>query len=425
MGSVATDEPAGEGRTIRGIPVTARNARSLGRIVVGLAWPPNALVVARNLAALGRHEPWRDYIESQGANGLTPETLIDRAVGWICRSQDRVGSGGVGDLEFRGWTPGYPEVTGYIIPTFWDLHAALGREELAARAIRMTDWELGVQKDDGGIESLYEGEGQPAVAFNTGQVIRGLLRTHEETGEQRYLDAAVRAGDWMVAKQEADGSWTKANYLGMKRTYDTFAAAALALLSTATADERYARAALTNCEFTLRHQLPNGWFELCDNTVGGNDAPITHTLCYASAGLIEVGEALREEDLVAAGERTARAMMAGIEAGGYLPGRFDREWRPSSGYSVLTGCSQLGGILLGMHARQPDPELHDAARRLLDFVAFTQDLNTVGEPRSGGIAGSFPIWGRYIPFKYPSWATKFFVDHLLSTIASSDRRIAA
>jgi len=392
------------------IPITQRNFRNLALMTLTTLWPPNTLVLSRNAIAMRRREPWESYVERSGA---TLQTLADRGLAWICRSQDRVASGGVGDFQFHGWTPGYPEVTGYIIPTFWDYHRLLGRDELAQRAIRMADWELRVQKPEGGFESLYEGEGRPPVVFNTGQVIRGLTRTYKETGEERYLEAAMRAADWVVANQDPDGSWTRAGYLGMKRTYDVYAAAALARLSTVTANDDYARAATTNCEFAMRHQLGNGWFDLCDNTPAGNATPSTHTLCYTIDGLIETGEALGEHRFIVGGQRAARALMDRVEPGGRLPGRFDRYWRPAAGYVVLTGSAQLGLILTKLYRRQGERRLLQTALSLVDFLAFSQRLNGVGRNRRGGITGSFPIWGRYVPLKHPSWATKFFLDHLL------------
>lgn len=395
---------------MRTIPITRRNLRNLALMTLTTLWPPNTLVLARNAVALRRREPWQNYMERSGA---TLETMADQALSWICHSQDRVGSGGVGDYQFHGWTNGYPEVTGYIIPTFWDYHRLLRRDALAQRAIRMADWELRIQKPEGGFESLYEGEGRPPVVFNTGQVIRGLTRTYEETKEGRYLEAAVRAADWIVSNQDPDGSWTKAGYLGMKRTYDVYAAAAVARLSTVTADDAYARAATANCEFALRNQHANGWFDLCDNTPQGNAAPITHTLCYTIDGLIETGEALGEDGFIAGGERAARALMAMVESNGRLPGRFDQDWRPASRSVVLTGSAQLGLILTKLYRREGEQRLLQTALSLMDFLAFTQKLNGVGRNRRGGITGSFPIWGRYVPLKHPSWATKFFLDHLL------------
>ena len=405
----ANGEEAGGQRSILGVPLTGRNARNLAGMAIASAWPPNLAVLVRNALALRRERPWRDHLRRRSS----PDRATAAALGWIRRSQDRVGSGGVGDFQFHGWTAGYPEVTGYIIPTLWDHHHALDDGDLAERAVRMADWEIGLQQPEGGFESLYEGEGRPPVAFNTGQVIRGLLRTHRETGEQRYLDAAVRAGDWMVAHQEGDGSWTKANYLGMKRTYDAYAAAGLAQLHDATGDRRYADAALANAEFVLGNQRPNGWFELCDNTAGPSTTPITHTLCYTIDGLTEIGRILAEDRLIGAADLAADAIAERVEPGGRLPGRFDSDWRPAASHVVLTGSAQLGVILAARHRRTGSVEDRRRSLELADFVAFAQDLNAIGADRSGGIAGSFPIWGRYVPLKYPSWATKFFLDHLL------------
>ena len=398
--------------TLAGVPLTRRNVLNAVGTVTALVRPANARLVARHALALRTDTRSGDAASPSFSPAARIRPLADTGLGWLCRSQDRVGSGGVGDHTLYGWTPGYPEVTGYIIPTFWDYHHLFGRDDLAQRAIRMADWELRLQKTEGGFESLYEGEGQPPVAFNTAQVIRGLTRTFVETGEARYLDAAVRAGDWIVSHQEADGSWTKANYLGMKRTYDAYAAAPLAALTAITQDDRYARAAIANCEFVLRHQHANGWFDLCDNTPTGNARPSTHTLCYTVDGLLETGAALEDELFVAAGTRAAEALMNAVDAGGRLPGRFDSQWRPVSRYVVVTGSAQLGVILMKLYRRSGLEQQLETSLRLLDFLAYVQQLSSVDAERTGALPGSFPIWGRYVPFKHPSWATKFFLDLL-------------
>lgn len=422
MSATPTGGEVGRGPKLTQAPVTRRNLSNLALMAFGALWPPNALVLARNALSLRRNRPWAGYLVGAGAARMASEDRARGALGWIRRSQDQVGSGGVGDYRFGGWTPGYPEVTGYIIPTFWDYHRVTGDDDLAQRAIRMADWELGIQKPEGGFESLYEGEGQPPVVFNTGQVIRGLLRTHRETGEGRYLDAAARAGDWIVANQDPDGSWTKTNYRGMKRTYDAYVSGALAELSVATDDEAYAQGARAQCEFVLRNQLSNGWFDLCDNTPEGTAVPITHTLCYTIDGLLEVADALSEPAFAEASERAALALMERVDPGGRLAGRFDRDWRPAARYVVVTGSAQLGVILLKLHSRSGDRRQLETALELLDFLAWVQDLNGIGPNRSGALPGSYPIWGRYVPLKYPSWATKFFLDHLLLARVAHERQ---
>jgi uncharacterized protein YyaL (SSP411 family) len=394
-------------------------------LAAGAAWPPNALVLVRNARARRRPAPWRGYVSSGDDVGARLERAIRRAVAWIEYSQERLRSGGVACYDFGGWTSGYPEVTGYIIPTFLEAARVLERPALAHRARRMADWELTLQHPEGGFPSLYEQDRRPPVAFNTGQVVRGLLRTYQETDDERYLDAARRAADWMVRNQEDDGSWCKVNYRGLKRVYDTYAAAPLAQLWAATGEERYARAAAANCEFALRHQHDNGWFSLCDNGERFLGAPSTHSICYTVDGLLEIGAILDEKAFRAAGTHTASRLIDLVEPSGFLAGDYDMTWTPRGSYSCVTGSAQLGVILVRLYEEIGEPFRLEVASKLLDFLVYVQELNSVGTARRGGLPGSYPIWGRYVPLKYPSWAAKFFIDFGLAHQAARARVVLA
>ena len=136
--------------------------------------PFNTAVIIRNAFSLLFSQQWNNYILKNNKRYID---LAQKSLDWIKHSQNTVGSGGVGCYEFYRWTKGYPEVTGYIIPTFWDAYHLYGDEEYKTRAIRMADWELKLQKPEGGWEGFYEGDSQPPVVFNSGQVLRGLIRT--------------------------------------------------------------------------------------------------------------------------------------------------------------------------------------------------------------------------------------------------------
>jgi hypothetical protein len=407
---------------VRSLAPLRGNVGKLALKSVGALWPPNLIVVALNALDRRRSEPWSDFVVRTGDPKATVRGALEEALQWLATSQDKVGSGGVGSYEFYGWTPGFPEVTGYILPTIWDCHHALARKDLADRAVRMADWELGIQKAGGGWEGSVEGAKQPPLVFNTGQVVRGLLRTHQETGEARYLEAAVRASDWIVENQEEDGSWVRANFLQMKRVYDSYVTPALAQMAAETGNDAYAQAAIRSGEFVLRNQRENGWFELCDNTPYFNDMPTPHTICYTIDGLLESGELLGREDFVAAGTKAADAFMRCISASGLLLARFDERWQARVRWSCLTGCAQLGIIMMKLHARTAEGHYRDAARRLVDFLIYIQRLNGVGPSRRGALPGSYPIWGPYAPLKYPCWATKFLIDLLLLTEQAQDAK---
>ena len=397
---------------MRSLSPILHHRRELALKAGSLLLPANAAVIARNVVGMAAGTPWEGYIDRRGGETVLQDAL-DLAIDWLCHSQDVVGSGGVGCFEMYGWTSGYPEVTGYIIPTFWDVAQAFERPDLAERAVRMSDWELSLQRDQGGWEGEYEGQGQPMVVFNTGQVLRGLLRSWEQTGESRYLDAAVRGGRWIADMQEPDGSWARANFKGMRRVYDSYVAAPLAMLWRATGDERYRDAAARNIAYVLSEQHANGWFANADNSPYYTDTPVTHTVCYTIDGLIEVGQLLEDDEAIRAGERAADELLHRAEIWPRLYARVNSEWRPAARYVCLTGAAQLGIIFMRLYARSADTRYLNTSLKLVDFLAWVQRLNGVGTSRRGGIAGSYPIWGLYCPLKYPSWATKYFVDLLL------------
>ena len=372
--------------------------------------PANASVLFRNLWSLNIGPKWEDYVSK---NHLSYTNLIDDALMWIQNSQDKVGSGGVGCYEFYRWTTGYPEVTGYIIPTVMAADKASPKKNLKERAIRMADWELKIQREDGGWEGFYEGDGKPSIVFNTGQVIRGMISAYKETNEEKYLIAAKRAADWIVSTQDEDGSWTSTNFKQMKRVYDTYVTAPLSELYLITKDENYAEACRKNCDFVLKNQHENGWFEMADNTLLNNAAPVLHTIAYTIDGLIETGLNLKEDAYVNAGKLAADHLLHKAEILNIVPGRFDQDWKRAAKYSCLTGNAQLGIIFMRLYEITEDKRYVNTALKLADFLAYTQKLNGIGKYRKGGIAGSYPIWGMYCPLKYPSWATKYYIDLLM------------
>ena len=52
----------------------------------------------------------------------------------------------------------------------------------------------------------------------------------------------------------------------------------------------------------------------------------------------------------------------------------------------------------------------NAAAKLIDRVCRTQILNSKIAGIRGGIAGSDPLYGKYMRFRYPNWSAKFMCD---------------
>ncbi len=365
----------------------------------------------------------RDALGRRVPRTRDPGVHLDAAMQWICRAQDVTSSGGVARsycvfwhpyFRTSGWLPAYPETTGYIIPTMFDYAAASGNADIRRRAVAMADWEISVQMASGAVQGGVIGmEPTPAV-FNTGQVIFGWLRAARETGDARYLAAAERAGVFLVEQMDSDGVWRRGLSQHAKpgpQTYNTRTAWALVELSEATGDPQFRAAGLRNIDSGLTRQLPNGWYT--GNCLDNDDAPLTHTIAYATRGIVESGALVGEERYIAAARTTAEALLKCQRPDGSLAGRYDREWRPAVRWSCLTGNAQVAIIWLRLAALLDEPAYLRAAARSLDFIASLQLLESNDGGIRGGVAGAYPIYGDYGRFEYLNWAAKFFAEALL------------
>ena len=221
-----------------------------------------------------------------------PREAVDEAVEWICRAQDYSlrGDGGVARHYslLTGWSSSYPETTGYIIPTLLDYAQKTNNDRLRKRAQRMLDWLVDIQLPNGAFKGgMVDQEPSAPVVFNTGQILLGLARGVAEFGET-YRMPLVKAADWLVQVQEADGCWRKFSSpftVAGEKTYDTHIAWGLLEAAHLEKGKTYSDAALNNVRWALSCQKDNGWFDKCCILDVRN--PLTHTLGYALRGVLE------------------------------------------------------------------------------------------------------------------------------------------
>lgn len=347
------------------------------------------------------------------AAGLQIRQRVGAALDWIRLARAMSGDGGIskGYDVLRGrWSPGYPETTGYTIPTLLNAVMVLDRPELQALALSLADYLLNCATPGGGAAHWANPSRDPIV-FDTGQVMFGWLAAYDASGDERYLHAAARAGDWLVLVQDTSGAWKRHQHLGVEKVIDTRVAWALLELHRRTQRDAHRQAAVRNLEWALRQQDADGWFRRCA-FVEGED-PFTHTLAYTAEGLFECGYLLDEARYIQAAQLTADALLFRQHPDGRLDSTYGAAWRTTSRSSCLTGNCQMGCLWLRFYGNSGDRAYYYAARKAITFVARTQNLLTSNANIRGAIAGSYPFYGRYERFKYPNWAAKFFVDALL------------
>lgn len=347
---------------------------------------------------------------------------LDAAIAWLKLAHDVTGNGGVAQtflVRSRRWAPSYPETTGYIIPTLYRYAALTGDEDCRVRARRMAEWEIEIQLPEGGVLAGALGDSDKPTVFNTGQVIFGWVRAFEEERDDAYRDAAVRASDWLCRIMDDDGCWRQfgSPMTGKSvNTYNTRSAWSLARTHEITGERRFLDAAVRNCEWALTQARANGWLDT--NCLQDNTQPFTHTIAYAMRGLLEIGDYAGREDFVQAARKIGDAMIAVLPENGYLPGRFDENWRPTVKWSCLTGDCQLGINWGRLYQITGEDAYRAATARVLGFVSRTQRLTGPERELIGGIKGAHPINGGYHPWQYPNWATKFYADALMMDSAN-------
>ena len=349
---------------------------------------------------------------------------LDAAIAWLKHAQDVTGNGGVAQtylVKSRHWAPSYPETTGYIIPTLYRYADIAGDEDSRVRARRMADWEIDIQLPGGGVLAGALGDSDKPTVFNTGQVIFGWVRAFEEEQDDRYRDAAARACNWLCDIMDDDGCWRQfgspMTMAGTSiNTYNTRSAWGLARTHEITGEKRFLDAAVRNCEWALTQARANGWLE--SNCLQDSTQPYTHTIAYAMRGLMEIGAYAGREDFMAVARKIGDAMLAALPPDGFMPGRFNDQWSPTVKWSCLTGDCQLGINWGRLFQITGETRYRDATTRILGFVKRTQPLSADDSNAIGGIKGSHPIDGGYHPWQYPNWATKFYADALMMDMAN-------
>ncbi len=392
------------------------------RGIVKTLLPQRVLEGYRDWRAHAELNPLARELKARDDGPLPADPGNDAAIAamtqWLCDAQDGSASHDGGFARHydprSGWSPSYPETTGYIVPTLIDESARTGNAALAERARRATDWLCDIQFDDGAFQGGMITELPKArVTFNTGQILLGLAASAKHFDDARYREAARRAAQWLVDTQDEDGAWRRFGSPFTEqgeKAYETHVSWGLLEADRVVPGHGFGAAALRQIGWALTKQdASNGWF--ADNCLARPDAPLTHTIGYVLRGVVEGYRHTPEPRLLAAANATAAAIAAIVAPDGRLAGRLTNRWEAAVDWVCLTGTVQIAHSFLLLDALNGDNRLGDTARRMNAYVRRTVRLDGPVGVR-GGVKGSHPIQGGYGHFEYLNWAAKFAIDAL-------------
>lgn len=360
-----------------------------------------------------------DFLGLRRTKPQPADVHLEAVMGWLCRAQDATPDGGVARMYHikTGWGASYPETTGYIIPTFIEFARFTDQPQFLQRAIRMADWEIDVQMPSGAVQGGTVADPPSPAIFNTGQVIFGWLAAYEASGDPRYRESAIRAGDFLLEQQDADGAWRR-NLSAFcspipkpdSYIYNIRTAWALQLLAQAVDDSRYREACESNLAYVLARTRDNGW--LPDNCLNDPVRPLLHTIAYTTQGMLEAGYLTGSQHALDVVIRANEHLAESFERHGQMHGRYDEAWVPSARWRCLTGEAQTAVVWFRLAQVTGERRWFQRGVALTEQVKRTQVL--AGDPNIvGGIKGSQPIYGWYGKYQYLNWAAKFYADALM------------
>lgn len=346
----------------------------------------------------------------------SPRIHLEAATDWLERCHDMSRDGGLpGRYRLHGgWSRSYPETTGYAIPTFLRLADHLARPYLKGRAERCAAFLLAQRTDLGAFPGGEVGSGSDASVFNTAQILHGLDAWSEAADVPAAREAAIRAAEWLVRVQHEDGAWRDFTYGGLACAYYAHASCWLGRFGARLDEPRWVDAAKRNVAWVLGRQQENGWFD----TAGfprdhARRIAETHTIGYTLWGLLVSSEALKLPEARAAAERAAGPIADYVLEHGWLPGRLDHAWQSRADYACLTGNAQLAQVWSRLARDGGDPRFGRAAKLALQRVLEVHPIEASEREIRGGVPGSSPIWGDYLPNELPNWSAKFLADALV------------
>jgi len=342
---------------------------------------------------------------------------IRACIDWICTAQDSSEGGGVArDFSLKkGWNASYPETTGYIIPTMLSYYHLFGDEKIRERAILMADWLVEIQLPDGGIQAgtIAQKEKVPTI-FNTGQVLIGFVSAYEETQNNKYLNAIIRAGDWLASRQDDDGAWRKEKSVCAAYStcvYYTRVAWAMLRAFMVTEKEIYKKACIKNIKWAITRQNEKGWFY--DSCLSDTSKPLVHTIAYSIRGILEAGIYLNDHEMLESAGKASDGLIKEQRSDGSFAGRHDKDWHPTVSWSCLTGNAQMAIIFLKLFHLSGEERYLRAAKKAVIYLKSMVNITSQNPCIRGGVKGSDPIWSPYGKYQYLNWAAKFFIDALI------------
>lgn len=334
-------------------------------------------------------------------------TSLRAGYDWIERSRSpRTGAARAFYTPVRGWARTYPEGTGCLTATVLRAGSFLHDEDVDGRARSFGEFLLDIQDERGGWHAgtWPPQKAAPLSILASAQIQKGLCALRSHTGEDVWLEAALRCARWLVKTIDDERC----------ATYHTQVAWSMLEVWALTGETTVRDAAIRLLECVRGRRTLFGAFSGWG--FGDSDSAFTHTIAATLRGFLESARLLDDP------ERYARPVMVAlrrlaedtIAMNGRLPGAYDTDWHSDRRYTCLSGNAQIALCLLEAYTINRNERFPQAARALIEEVCRYQRPDHPIPGLRGAVPGSHPLWGRYMRGRYPSWSVKYLCDAIVA-----------
>ena len=310
----------------------------------------------------------------------------------------------------RGWSAAYPETTGYIIETLLDYYLLFQEKWMEDDAIAGADWLISVQKDDGSFPAGLGTNGAPSV-FNSGMILLGLERAYVHTKDIKYLSCAANTVKWLCNCLEENGKWSSAAYIsGFSPAYYTRVIWATLKVNLHLQNQHVAQKMKLAIAYYATKINEN--HSVQDWSFAPGKAAFTHTIAYTMRGFLESAELLADTQYRLIAQNMADRLISEFNLKQKLAGTYDEQWVGDYAFVCVTGNAQLSLNFSRLYQITGEIVYYEYAKKFFESVKTSPSRIQI-PGILGGIPGSVPFWGKYMPFQFINWGAKFWLDAAL------------
>jgi len=361
---------------------------------------------------------------------------IDAAIEWLCESdiinkdKHKASFGGINNgylWRDKKYQYVYNEITGYAVNAFIALSQWLGKEKYLQYSKDAADYLISLQaKDDSMLEygAISHSLTLPDLknvkkyySFDNAIILHGMINVYRITNEEKYHDACLDIGNWLLRMQKEDGSFYSyydAESNVIDHEYDEFFfdngclhvknAVGLMYLNHISDKKHYYNAALKVCNWGERLLERDGIFWANPR----KKYVFTHAHCYATEGYLYAYYLSNKQEYLNIAKKAGEALMALQNHDGSLyriyknklsmKRLFNKKYKISLRdginerkypWKTIDATAQASRIWTLLYSIDSEEKYLKAAKKAIDFITKNQVLDTDDHNMFGGLYYQF------------------------------------